>query len=523
MEGVAVMFGTILAAITLIGSVNSATRPSVFDRSHYINANQILMIVTNEGLLGQDAGSLFGYGYGTFYPYTGIGNILNGTQIKSPLYSAGLWLGGTLSGGVRVAVSDFGTEYWPGSMKAGIYDPDADTLTGARVYKLYSDSAGSNPNTDYLQWPVAAGAPVDRFGHPLVRGDQTLWSVFNDANPSRHTSINGSTAPLKVEIQQLTWGTNKSGYEAVIYVEYRLFNRSTDTIKNFYVTPFFDPDLGGTQDDLTGCDSLAGVIFCYNATNSDLVYGSAPPAFGVKFLFGPIVASPGDSAYFFGRQVQGYRNIQMSSFVSYVNGNDPQSATESYHLMQGLRRNGLPLSNGTKFSYPGDPVAGTGDLDPNPSNPHFVASFGPFDFPPGDSQCCVIKLGMGQGADRLASLTALRAVLQEPDSTITGVDGNEGPALPTTFVLQQNFPNPFNPSTTIEYSLPARETVRLVVIDLLGRTVRTLVGSQQQAAGYHRVNWDGSSDDGTACSSGVYFYRLETGLGVESRKMVLLK
>ncbi len=91
--------------------------------------------------------------------------------------------------------------------------------------------------------------------------------------------------------------------------------------------------------------------------------------------------------------------------------------------------------------------------------------------------------------------------------------------------LHQNYPNPFNPRTTITYELPAsteREGVRLRIIDLSGRLVKTLV-DEEQGGGSHRVEWQGKDDRGAAVSSGVYFYVLDVGGERLTRKLVLLK
>jgi hypothetical protein len=88
--------------------------------------------------------------------------------------------------------------------------------------------------------------------------------------------------------------------------------------------------------------------------------------------------------------------------------------------------------------------------------------------------------------------------------------------------LEQNRPNPFNPSTTIRFVVPEREHVSLAVYDASGRIVRRLL-DETARAGVREVVWDGRDERGVAQSSGVYFYRLSTGKRVESRKMVLLK
>ncbi len=94
--------------------------------------------------------------------------------------------------------------------------------------------------------------------------------------------------------------------------------------------------------------------------------------------------------------------------------------------------------------------------------------------------------------------------------------------LPQSFVLEQNYPNPFNPATTIAYELPRRAHVTLSVYNILGRKLRTLV-NVDQTAGRHVAYWDGRDAYGRAAASGIYFYRLEAGYFVQTRKMVLLK
>lgn len=89
--------------------------------------------------------------------------------------------------------------------------------------------------------------------------------------------------------------------------------------------------------------------------------------------------------------------------------------------------------------------------------------------------------------------------------------------LPDTFILHQNYPNPFNPSTTIDYEIPEVSDVKLVIYNLLGREVSTLV-DQRQAAGRYTVNFDARN-----LSSGIYLYRLITETKVLTQKMVLIK
>lgn len=96
------------------------------------------------------------------------------------------------------------------------------------------------------------------------------------------------------------------------------------------------------------------------------------------------------------------------------------------------------------------------------------------------------------------------------------------PQSDAAFLLAQNTPNPFNPSTRIDYRLAGRDDVRLEVFDLAGRSVRVLVNGPREA-GAHHCTWDGRDASGRRAGSGVYLYRLQTSAGSLERKMTLVK
>jgi len=95
-------------------------------------------------------------------------------------------------------------------------------------------------------------------------------------------------------------------------------------------------------------------------------------------------------------------------------------------------------------------------------------------------------------------------------------------APPDQFVLNQNHPNPFNPSTRISYQLSSISEVELTIYNQLGQEVKTLV-NVRQLAGHYYVQWDGSDHKGTPVVSGVYLYRLKAGSFIQTRKMLLLR
>ena len=94
--------------------------------------------------------------------------------------------------------------------------------------------------------------------------------------------------------------------------------------------------------------------------------------------------------------------------------------------------------------------------------------------------------------------------------------------LPTSFALKQNYPNPFNPATTITYQLPEGQNVTLVIYNVLGERVKTLV-SETQKAGTYTIRWDGTNDHGIAVGTGIYLCRIQAGTFRETRKMIMLK
>jgi len=160
--------------------------------------------------------------------------------------------------------------------------------------------------------------------------------------------------------------------------------------------------------------------------------------------------------------------------------------------------------------------------------------------PPGSNGPVVLGLPLGSPKDgvwlmsaaNLASLLAGSIYLNVHSTLFPGgeIRGNLGPA-PTAvdgsapssgLTLGQNFPNPFNPSTRIEYALQADGRVTLTIHDLRGRLLRTLV-DEVVAAGQRAVTWDGRSDAGEALPSGVYLYRIQGAGEQQTRKLMLTK
>ena len=93
---------------------------------------------------------------------------------------------------------------------------------------------------------------------------------------------------------------------------------------------------------------------------------------------------------------------------------------------------------------------------------------------------------------------------------------------PTKFNLQNSFPNPFNPVTTLRYDLPEDALVNITIYDMVGRVVKTLM-NDQQTAGYKSIQWNATNDAGSPVSAGIYLYMIQAGDFRQTKKMVLLK
>ena len=110
-------------------------------------------------------------------------------------------------------------------------------------------------------------------------------------------------------------------------------------------------------------------------------------------------------------------------------------------------------------------------------------------------------------------------------SVVITAEVQNTPAIPTAFKLEQNHPNPFNPSTTISYNIEQSGYVNLKVYDVMGRLVRTLVDNKYISAGHqtgYNATWNGLDDGGHKAAAGLYIYRLQSGTMSTTNKLSLI-
>ncbi len=530
----------------------------------YIAVNEIFMWISNSGLGSHNPIS---DASGFYWPGGADASVAS-------IFSDGLVWGGKVNGEIRVN----GNTYHEG-LQPGIILPngkaDTSNVHKYKIFKINNDweslpegSERDRLEYDFNNWPGDIGAPfndIDSDGifskgidTPKFVGDEVLFYVANDLDSTK-TLLTFGSPPIGLEFQTTVWGFNTNDFlKDVVFKKYKIINKSDKEINEMYLSYWTDDDMGNAGDDFVGCDTSLSLGYTYNGDNDDEDnYGVNPPAVGHMLLQGPKTES-NENQYHTSKQLTSFIDIDKHSLIL----NDPalgdyeKGTLEFYNLMQGLDNIGNNIIDPntdivTKFMEAGDPVdsigwyAGEGWPEgPPPKDKRYVMSSGSFTMAPGDTQEVVYAIFMARGNDNIRSVAELKKtanLLHEfwGNEIATNIEGDIK-LSPNRYALSQNYPNPFNPTTTIEYQIPGStvmlnsfqhlnnsETlkqvrgdilnVKLIVYDILGREVTTLVNKKQKA-GIYKVTFDA-----TKYTSGIYFYQLKTNDFVKVKKMMLLK
>jgi len=201
-----------LSAAPPYKSRNVRPQSAIIDNGTYINANKILMFVTNHGNFARDLSGVFGHDAGTFYPYNTIEDIESGLQDKYCLYASGLWIGGQVAGETRVIIAEYSDEYVPGPMirsQAGVALVDRNggienlpipmgIFTSPRISKdgrhILLAQAGELGLHQFLVYDVERGASVS-----LNDGNEhEYWGIWDSTgeNVIYNSSVNGKLPAL---------------------------------------------------------------------------------------------------------------------------------------------------------------------------------------------------------------------------------------------------------------------------------------------------------------------------------------
>jgi hypothetical protein len=481
---------------------------------------------------------------------------------KFAWFTAGLTICARVNGNVRMAAASYEGEYAPGY----ILGDSVITNNDFRLYRISKfESPISNPDYENYYKMIPFGAPYDDVNNngvfdigidePGVKGaNETVFICLTDGFIDQHNSsegFGGGTLPLGAEVHVTFWGYNTSLTKDVHFMRYQIINKSNYDWDSTRIGFFADPDLGDATDDRLGCDTSLNMGYIYNSSNEDgkepWGYGLNPPAAGIKLL-------RVNHLDYFNYQLTSFISISRTSSPGPLCEREPNDPKEAYNLMKGLKTDETnwinPLTSEiTKYCYSGDPEtlngwtefdggidncggSLTGNLIPKPGGDRkFIASLGSdsFKVKPGDTRTIFAAQMIARGADYLNSVTRLKDLAKRTDilfnecylETLTNINPII-PSIPQSYTLFQNYPNPFNPTTTIKFEIPEfsaefEANTKLSVFDISGREVVTFINEKLQPGTYEYTF------DGTRLSSGVYFYKIQSGGFVETKKMVLVK
>jgi len=308
---------------------------------------------------------------------------------------------------------------------------------------------------------------------PGERADIETYSAFNDSRAEN---------PIGLEIEQSSLSWLESPNENFVIFEYIIKNISGSDLNNIFAGLFMDWDLYFNRIDSAGGDAATDLGYIFHQSYWDPVNSQMVPA---KYRGGCVISEGG---------------LYSHSLFKFIDTDSlyPISEVEKY----------LALSSGT-YDH-------TQNLYTNLAH---VVSTGPIDLLADQADTIAFAVVASE-----SEVGLIDAAIQAKNiyTGTTDIEIIDNPTLPENFTLSQNFPNPFNPSTTIEFALKTQSSVELAVYNILGEQVTVLVRDELDA-GTYRVKWDGHDSNGAKTASGIYFYRLKTDSEYSVRKMLLLK
>ena len=225
----------------------------------------------------------------------------------------------------------------------------------------------------------------DQGEFPLIRGDRTVFCVYND-NRFAHASA-GEKLHFEVALMYYVYDSADEYLQNTIFVNANITNRNIYPYHNVYVGIQSDIDIGTPNDDYLGCDSTLSCYFGYNAIATDNLYQNNIPAQGIVFLSSPIY-----------------------SFNYYTNTpnmvlSDPQAPWDFYYNLSGFWKDGTPYTYGgngyggtqsTRYVFSGDPVTGTGWSEVSeataPGDRRAIGAIGPFSIDPEKASVLILLM-----------------------------------------------------------------------------------------------------------------------------------
>lgn len=399
----------------------------------YLNENNISTIFYNNGISDYDSSIIragFEFHKGSGKTAVFVSGLLWGlkdfnypdfARIGGSSYRSGLQLGRILPSGLpedpnaeHVRIYRVRPDVYPGG-------PQVDLSTEVNFEGKTETEIRNQYEKDWNEWFAEDGAPfIDKNGDGIYNPNidvpgiedaaQTIWFVANDLDTSLTYGLY-NTLPIGIECQVTYWEYSDGSFLNNLYFrKYKLINKSSNIFEDMYVCMFSDIDIGSSNDDFAGCDSVMSLGYGYNAYDYDQWYFPIPPpTAGFDLLQGPIDSAGSVlpmTAFF-------YRTPGSSGIIPPIYN----EALQLYRLMQG--RHGLtneliinPVTlEPTKYALSGDPLTGEGWLDgllQSPGDRRIYLSSGPFNMAVGDTQEVILAEIAALGFDNLDSFRKLK-------------------------------------------------------------------------------------------------------------------
>jgi subtilisin family serine protease len=305
--------------------------------------------------------------------------------------------------------------------------------------------------------------------------DQETIAIFDDSQ---------SANPMNVQIVQETFANNDSLSQDFIIFRYTIENKGQNELNNFHFGLFFDWDMdGGTFDtNIADFDATNNIAYVYDV--SDI----GPDTFvGIAAM------------------------TEKSVFSRAIYNDESLSSNPSWGIYDGF-------SDQEKW----EAISTRNLLSAGPADISHAIAAGPFDIAVNEKIQPVFVLMAGQSLEDLQTKAhaAKDLYMELFETSVQSPTGNQ--TMPQKLTLYPNYPNPFNPTTEIQYHLPGTTDVQLSIYNLLGQKVITLV-DQNQVRGTYAVTWDGMDSNGNQAASGLYFMELATHHHTLRRKMMLTR
>ncbi|MFA4851770.1 MAG: Ig-like domain-containing protein, partial [Bacteroidales bacterium] len=479
---------------------------------------------------------------------------------KQTIFNGNLWIGGidnidTLHVAAQM-YNQIGRDFWAGPV-SNVYDSLYDAKWN-RIWKIKKSDIdyhlancwqpGYIPFQSLIDWPgngntalgqTAITAPFKDWNndgiynpyggdYPLIKGDEAVYFIFND---DRYLHSESQGNKLKIEVQGMAYSFDCIADSALwnsIFINYKIYNRSSLTYDSAFIGTFIDFDLGDASDDYMGCDVQRGSFYCYNGDNVDgngqpNAYGAHPPAQAAVYLSGAKMdpdgidnpsglCDAGINGFNFGNGIIDDEHFGLNRFVYFFNyigiQGTPEIAIDYYNYLKGFWKDSTKMLYGgnahagagaygpeCNFMFPGNSDTcnwGTGGHSPNgpvywtevtagntPADRRGLGSTGPFTFKPGDVQELDIAFVFGRDYNDSNATAAIIVMNQRIDSIrkyfmndSTPCGGGFSGIVKQTQNLPQLkiYPNPANDYITVEFNTIAGN-INYEIFDIVGRRV----------------------------------------------------